>query len=184
MFKTAPLSQGGLYADRACWFGDGEVVMVGEGLDEVFRSGDPAEMADRLEAWQREFDKQADGFEKVQRAAADLQVTETGANGGVRVTVDVNGKIVDITTTAALDEVRSEEIGPAIMACLRRAQSTLVARFAETARETLGDGDPVGENLVGQYQQRFPDAEPLEPPPAPPRTDEEAADAPIRWEEM
>ncbi|MFL6120759.1 MAG: YbaB/EbfC family nucleoid-associated protein, partial [Actinophytocola sp.] len=124
-------------------------------LDRVFRGGDPAEVADRLEEWQQEFDKHLQGFDRLQQAAAGLRVTETAADGGIRVTVDVSGQIVDIVTTDELSSVDATEIGPLILQCLKRAQSTLAAKFAETAEETLGD-DPTRANLVEQYQKRFP----------------------------
>ncbi|WP_407778082.1 YbaB/EbfC family nucleoid-associated protein, partial [Actinophytocola sp.] len=112
-------------------------------------------MADRLEEWQQEFDKHLQGFDRLQQAAAGLRVTETAADGGIRVTVDVSGQIVDIVTTDELSSVDATEIGPLILQCLKRAQSTLAAKFAETAEETLGD-DPTRANLVEQYQKRFP----------------------------
>jgi DNA-binding protein YbaB len=140
-------------------------------LDRVFRGGDPAEVADRLEEWQREFDQHLQGFDRLQQAAAGLRVTETAADGGIEVTVDVNGQIVDIVTTDELDSVDAKEIGPLVLQCVKRAQSTLAATFAETAKETLGD-DPARGNLVEQYQRRFPDAEPaVEEKPKPPPGD-------------
>lgn len=177
--------------------------MLSDDLDKIFRLGDPEQMADRLEEWQQQVDRHIEGFDRLQRATSDLRVTETGANGGLRVTVDVSGEVVDIATTPRLAEVRPEEVGPAVLACIRRARSTLVARFAEAARETLG-ADPVGENLVAQYQQRFPQTEQAEParaarpepprqpwtgPPrqtgtAPPAIDQDATDAPIAWEDV
>jgi DNA-binding protein YbaB len=141
-------------------------------LDEIFRGGDPARMADRLEEWQREFDQHLQGFDRLQQAAAGLRVTETAANGGIKVTVDVSGQVVDIVTTDELDSVDSPEIGPTILQCLKRAQSTLAEKFAETAKETMGD-DPVRGNLVEQYQQRFPQAEPPKEKPKPPRQGDE-----------
>jgi len=142
-------------------------------LDEIFRGGDPARMADRLEEWQRDFDQHLQGFDRLQQAAAGLRVTETAANGGIKVTVDVSGQVVDIVTTDELDSVDSPEIGPMILQCLKRAQSALAARFAETAKETMGD-DPVRGNLVEQYQQRFPqDEPPKEKPKPPPRQGDE-----------
>jgi DNA-binding protein YbaB len=135
-------------------------------LDRVFQGGDPGQVADRLEEWQRQFDQHLRGFDRLQQAAAGLRVTETAANGGIRVTVDVSGQVVDITTTDELDSVTSQEVGPLIMQCLKRAQSTLAAKFAETAQETLGD-DPVRANLVDQFQQRFPQAEPPQEKPKP-----------------
>jgi DNA-binding protein YbaB len=137
-------------------------------LDQIFRGGDPARMADRLEEWQREFDQHLQGFDRLQQAAAGLRVTETAANGGIKVTVDVSGQVVDIVTTDELDSVDSTEIGPMILQCLKRAQSTLAEKFAETAKETMGD-DPVRGNLVEQYQQRFPQDEPPKEKPKPPQ---------------
>jgi DNA-binding protein YbaB len=136
-------------------------------LDEIFRGGDPARMADRLEEWQREFDQHLEGFDRLQQAAAGLRVTETAANGAIKVTVDVSGQVVDIATTDGLDSVDSPEIGPMILRCLKKARSTLAAKFAETATETMGD-DPVRGNLVEQYEQRFPRTEPPEEKPKPP----------------
>lgn len=149
-------------------------------LDRVFQATDPAELADRLEGWQREFDRHVEGFDRLQRATSGLQVTEE--SGGVKVTVDVNGQILDIATTDELDSVESREIGPLVLSCIRRAQGSLAARFAETAKETLGDDDPVRDTLVEQYQQRFPDAERPEEEPAPERGADDSG--PIKWDEV
>lgn len=137
-------------------------------LDRVFQGGDPGQVADRLEEWQRQFDQHLQGFDRLQQAAAGLRVTETAADGGIRVTVDVSGQVVDIVTTDELDSVAAPEVGPLILQCLKQAQSTLAAKFAETARETLGD-DPSRDNLVAQFQQRFDHAEPAAEKPEPPR---------------
>lgn len=148
-------------------------------LDQVFRPGDPGEMADRLEVWQREFSRQVEGFDKVQRAAADLRVTEIAVDGGLAVTVDVSGQVVDITTTDELEQLSNAEIGPAVLACIRRAQESLAAKFAETAKDTLGE-DPLGAQLTEQFRQRFPQQEePAKPKPRP--VDEDGQ--PVVWDE-
>jgi hypothetical protein len=156
--------------------------MFGGDLDGVFQSSDPNVVADRLEGWQREFNRQIDGFDRVQRAAADLRVTETAVNGGLRVTVDVSGQIVDIVTTDELETLDTAQIGPAVLACIRRAQQSLAAKFAETAKETLGD-DPLGAQLTEQFRERFPGERAPETPTRKPRTDEERAASPIVWDE-
>jgi DNA-binding protein YbaB len=141
-------------------------------LDSIFRGGDPAQMADRLEEWQRQFDQHLRGFDRLQQAAAGLRVTETAADGAIKVTVDVSGQIVDIVTTDDLDSVTSPEIGPLILRCVKKAQQTLAAKFAETAEKTLGD-DPVRGSLVEQFQQRFPTGEPVKKKPKPPPQSDE-----------
>jgi DNA-binding protein YbaB len=165
-FILAPTQGDGWWADVSAFSDD---------LDSIFRGSDPAQMADRLEEWQRQFDQHLQGFDRLQQAAAGLRVTETAADGGIKVTVDVSGQIVDIVTTDELDSVTSPEVGPLILRCVKKAQQTLAAKFAETAKETLGD-DPVRGSLVEQYQQRFPDAEPVKekkPEPPPPQGDED-----------
>jgi hypothetical protein len=153
--------------------------MFGGDLDEVFRSQDPNVAADRLEAWQQEFNHQVEGFDRVQRAAMGLTATETALNGGVRVTVDVSGQVVDIVTSEELDEVGAEEIGPAVMACIRRARQAIADKFAETASEQLG-ADPLGAHLAEQFRERFP--EPPEPEkPKPKKFTEDGQ--PVVWEE-
>lgn len=151
-------------------------------LDQVFQSGDPNAVADRLERWQQEFNRQIDGFDRVQRATIDLRVTESAVNGGLSVTVDVTGQVVDIVTGDELETLSTAEIGPTVLACIRRAQQTLSDRFAETATETVGDS-PLGARLSEQFRQRFP--EPREPKPRErPRTEEESAASPIAWDEV
>lgn len=149
------------------------VSAFGDDLDRIFRGGDPGQMADQLEEWQKQFDQHLQGFDRLQQAAAGLRVTETAADGAIKVTVDVSGQVVEIITTDDLDSVTSPEIGPLIMQCIKRAQATLAAKFAETAQETLGD-DPVKGNLVEQFQQRFPQDEPVKKKPKPqPQGDED-----------
>jgi DNA-binding protein YbaB len=141
-------------------------------LDRIFRGADPGQMADQLEEWQKQFDQHLQGFDRLQQAAAGLRVTETAADGGIAVTVDVSGQVVEIVTTDALDSVDSTEIGPLVMQCVKRAQTALAARFADTAQETLGD-DPVKGSLVEQFQQRFPQPEPVRKKPKPQLGDED-----------
>jgi DNA-binding protein YbaB len=160
--------------------GGGDVSAFSDDLDRIFRGGDPGQVADRLEEWQKQFDQHLQGFDRLQQAAAGLRVTETAANGGIRVTIDVSGQVVDIVTTDELDSVAAREIGPQILQCLKKAQSTLAAKFAETAKETLGD-DPVRGDLVAQYQQRFPQPEAEKEKPAPPQHDEDELPTKV-WE--
>lgn len=146
--------------------------MFGGDLDSVFQSSDPNVVADRLEGWRQEFNKQIEGFDKVQRAAADLRVTETAVNGGLAVTVDVGGQVVDIRTNDELETLSTSEIGPAVLACIRRAQQSLTARFAETAKEALGDDNPLGAQLTEQFRERFPAPQEETKPRRKPRSEE------------
>jgi hypothetical protein len=149
-------------------------------LDRILGGGDPAQVADRLEEWQRQFDQHLQGFDRLQQAAAGLRVTAT--NGGIKVTIDVSGQIVDIVTTDELDSVAVPEIGPQILQCIKQAQSKLAAKFAETAKETLGD-DPVGGHLVEQYQQRFPQPAEKKPQQAEKKNDEDELDTKV-WTDL
>jgi DNA-binding protein YbaB len=154
--------------------------MFGGDVDAVFQSSDPNVVADRLESWRDEFNRQVQGFDKVQRAAAELRVTETAVNGGLAVTVDVSGQVVDIQTNDELETIGTKDIGPAVLACIRRAQQALAAKFAETAKETLGDDDPLGTQLSEQFRERFPESREEPGPRRRPRAEE---GAPNVWDE-
>ncbi|CRK58170.1 hypothetical protein [Alloactinosynnema sp. L-07] len=169
--------------------------MFSDDVSRILRLGDPDQVADGLERWQRELADHAAKFDRMQQAAAALRVTETAADGGLKVTCDAVGQVVEIITNDRLETLRTDQIGPAVLACIRRAQQTLADRLAETAAETMGD-DPMSRGLAEQFRAQFarPDdaegetggTEAPQPRSRGTRPDppDDPGDGPIRWEHL
>ncbi|MGW5311673.1 YbaB/EbfC family nucleoid-associated protein [Nocardia thailandica] len=122
-----------------------------------------------LAGWAAEMERKAQTYQELHGRMAAVSITETSADRRVSVTVDANGVTTAITLAPALRGADPAAIAGELMACTRRAQARLRARVTELVHDTLGT-DSVGETIVGQYAERFPDPADLEAPPTPPAT--------------
>lgn len=122
-------------------------------------AGDLAELAAELE-------RKAQTYQDLHGRIAAVSVTETSADQRIAVTVDANCVTTAITLAPALRGTDPAAIARELMACTRRAQALLRGRVTELVHDTLGT-DAVGETIVGQYAERFPDPVTLDPVSAP-----------------
>lgn len=109
-----------------------------------------------LEEWRAHRERTADRYRAMQQDLARVRVTEQGAGGAITVVVDGAGSVVDVAMTDRLESLRPAEIGPAVLACIRRAQSRLVDEVARIAEARLGD-EPGVTQLRERFRARFPE---------------------------
>lgn len=127
-----------------------------DGADAVIEGASAEEIERRLAEWSQGLAQKAERYRAMRAATDTIRVTESTSDGAVSVTVDATGQLVDVTTSAAVGRRKPEEIGPLVLACVRRAQGRLAERVGESMRLTLG-ADPVTDRIVEGYRQRFPE---------------------------
>jgi DNA-binding protein YbaB len=129
---------------------------VADDTDPVIEGASPEEIERRLAEWSRGLEQKAERYRAMRAATDTVRVTESTSDGAVSVTVDATGQLVDVTTSSAVGRRKPEQIGPLVMACVRRAQSRLADQVGEAMRHSLGT-DPVTERIVEGYRHRFPE---------------------------
>lgn len=121
-------------------------------------SGDAAE--EWVATWSASISERAASAQEMARRVAELNVTATGADGAVAVTVAGSGVMTDLRLDERVLRWSPDEIAAAILAVMRRAQGALAARVAEVAADTVGVDTETGRAVVSSFARRFP-----EPPP-------------------
>ncbi|MFC5290708.1 YbaB/EbfC family nucleoid-associated protein [Actinokineospora guangxiensis] len=124
----------------------------------------PGKAARQMQQMAERMQERSRRFTELHTAMSALVVTETSADGAVRVAVDGNGLPTELTLTERSRGMDPERLSAELMATLRRAQAELRARVEAATRESVGD-DEAGAAILAQYAQRFPDPEPAAPPP-------------------
>jgi len=119
-------------------------------------SGDPV---GDLENWASQLQQKASRYGQLQHALNELNVERTSQDGRVRITVDSNGVPTEITLTERARGVAPAELTRTINSTLQAAQVELRGRVENLTSEIVGDDAPAN-NIVAQYRNRFPDAEP------------------------
>lgn len=129
-------------------------------LDEML--GSPEELQRRLDALDAKLARMARSYEELDRATESLRVTETDPSGAVRVTVDSQGRLIDVVTTPQVARLPAEQVGPLVLACVQRAQSRIAGQIAALARNTVGE-DEMATHVVETMRARFPEPAPATP---------------------
>jgi hypothetical protein len=129
---------------------------------------DPTEMARRLDELDVRLERMARDYAELDRASESLRISETDPTGAITVTVDAQGQLLEMSTTPAVARLAPEQVGPRILACVKRAQARIADRMAELARQTVGtdgmgtDGmgtDEMATHVVNTLRERFPEPE-------------------------
>jgi hypothetical protein len=136
--------------------------MVLDDFDETLGSGDPDRIQRRLDDLDVKLERMARSYEELDRATESLRITETDSSDAVRVTVDSQGRLIELVTTHRVAQLRPEKIGPLVLACVRRAQSAIADRIAALAGKTVGE-DEMAAHVVATMRARFPGPAPTEP---------------------
>jgi hypothetical protein len=84
-----------------------------------------------------------------------IQVTESSADGAVRVTIDSSGAPIDLALTSKISGMPPSEVAAVVMDCMRRAQHQLASQVRHAMAATVGAEEPVVEHVVSGYRQRF-----------------------------
>jgi DNA-binding protein YbaB len=147
-----------------------------QGLGDFIR--DPDEAQRQIDAWAQGFADKAQRYQAAQERTEQVRLTESSADGAVRVTVGADGTVTDLEFGNRARTIPLPELSGQILATMRRAQAGIAERVAEVMTEQLGDEDQQTRSLLlDNLRTRFPVPEadePLEPPAdAPAESDED-----------
>jgi hypothetical protein len=119
--------------------------------------------------WAEQVAENARRYQELEDRVAGLSITETSADGAIRVTVSASGQLTALElreTGTPLDLVAEE-----IMSCLGRAQARIPDLLGQTVFDTVGTQDPSAHLIVADARKRFceevADRAPADEPPDP-----------------
>lgn len=128
---------------------------------------DPLSNIERMvDDWERNAAENARRYQNMQAEVERISITESAADGAVRVTVGANGIPSNVEMTDRVSRMRPDEIAAAVMQAMTKAQSRYPAELARIMGETVGD-TAAAQHILATARASFP--APEEPPP-PPRT--------------
>ncbi len=116
---------------------------------------DPDQAERQLSQWAQGFADKAQRFDAMRAEVEQIQVTESSADGAVRVTIDSSGAPIDLALTDKIGGMPPSEVAALVMACMRRAQQQLAGQVRHAMAATVGAEEPVVEHVVSGYRQRF-----------------------------
>lgn len=117
---------------------------------------DPMRFADDLRKWAEGLQQKAQRYGELQEQLDRTTATAESPDGMVRVTVDSNGVPTELTVTERGRGTDPRALSSALLATMHRAQAQLRDRVSDLTVATVGDDAP-GNEIVGQYRERFPD---------------------------
>jgi DNA-binding protein YbaB len=109
-----------------------------------------------IDDWERNAVEKVARFKELAEQVEQVAITESVADGAVRVTVDHNGLLTDIAMTDGVRWMEPSEIAANVMAAIRRAQSRYPARLAEILADTVGEDDPAARHILARAEETFP----------------------------
>ena len=118
--------------------------------------GDPDEISRRLDRADARLARMTRSHAELDRVMAGVRITESDPTDAVRVTVDAEGKVLDVVTTPAVTRLPAERIGPVVRDCLHRAQARIADEIAALAGQVVGENDEMAEHVVATMRERFP----------------------------
>lgn len=116
----------------------------------------PVEAGEKLEQWAEGLQRKAQRYTRLHERLNATSVTETSQGGEVRLTVDANGVLTELNLSERTRGTDPPAVAALVMTTMRRAQAKLREQVTGLVHETVGD-DASGNNLIGQYTERFPD---------------------------
>ncbi|SFB16356.1 YbaB/EbfC DNA-binding family protein [Amycolatopsis marina] len=119
-------------------------------------SPNPAEAGEKLEQWAEGLQRKAQRYTQLHERLNATSVTETSKGGEVTITVDANGVPTALSLGERTRGMDPPAVAAQVMATMRRAQAKLREEVSGLVHETVGDDGP-GNNIIGQYAERFPD---------------------------
>lgn len=124
-----------------------------------FAGMDPGQAGRGLIEWAEQLQRKAETYRGLQDEMSQLVVTETSADGMVRVSVDARGVPTELTLTDRARAGDPARLSAELMTCLRRAHSTLAAQVQDLVTASVPDSrDDGAARIVASYHDRFPDA--------------------------
>ncbi|HET9255743.1 MAG TPA: YbaB/EbfC family nucleoid-associated protein [Pseudonocardiaceae bacterium] len=117
---------------------------------------DPGEAKQALIGWAELLTRKADAYRGLHYQMSRLAVTETSADGMVRVSVDACGVPTELTLTQRARGVDPARLSAELMTCLRRAHGTLATQVQDLVSASLPDGaDDAVARVVATYRDHF-----------------------------
>lgn len=116
-----------------------------------------------IDDWERNATEKAARFQRMAERVEQVSITESVANGAVRVTVGHNGLPTDIAMTDGVRSMEPQQIAANVMAAIRKAQSRYPERLAEILADTVGEDDPAAQHILAKAHESFPPAPEEEP---------------------
>jgi hypothetical protein len=116
--------------------------------------------------WQQELAQNARRFAELHDRVGRLSITETTADGMIRVTVSADGLLTDLALHQRYQGVPMGLLSTRIMACVRRAQARIPELLGQAMLATVGADDPAAQAMLADSRRRFP-AAPTEMAPRP-----------------
>lgn len=119
---------------------------------------DPGQAGQALIGWAEQLQRKADAYRGLHHQMAQLTVTETSADGMVRVSVDVQGVPTELTLTGRARGADPARLSAELMTCLRRAHSTLATQVQDLVTASVPDSEEdAAAQIVASYLNRFGD---------------------------
>ncbi len=122
---------------------------------EIFRR-DPDLIEQQVDEWAGQIQRKAERFAGMRERVEEIRVTESSADGSVRVTVASNGVPTELTVIDVARGLSPAKISSELMACLRRAQSRLPGRIQEIMLATVPGENAIVDQVVGSLAAQFP----------------------------
>jgi DNA-binding protein YbaB len=113
-----------------------------------------------IDDWERNATEKAAAFQRMAEQVEQVSITESVANGAIRVTIGHNGLPTDIQMTDGVRTMEPAEIASGVMGAIRKAQSRYPQRLAEILADTVGQEDPASQHILAKAKESFPAVEP------------------------
>lgn len=114
-----------------------------------------------VDAWVAQAKAKAERYQEMRVQAQQISVT--GTEGPVTVTIDSSGNVVDLRIKD------HDELAASVLLAMRRTQARLPEKLAEVMAETIGDDRQTIDTVVGNYRAKFPEPVTEENPPPRPK---------------
>jgi DNA-binding protein YbaB len=119
---------------------------------------DPGQAGQALIGWAEQLQRKADAYRGLHHQMSQLTVTETSADGMVRVSVDGQGVPTELTLTDRARGADPARLSAELMTCLRRAHSTLATQVQDLVTASVPDSEEdAAAQIVASYLNRFGD---------------------------
>ena len=90
----------------------------------------------------------AERFGATRAQVEQIQVTESSADGAVRITIDSSGAPIDLALTSKISGMPPSDVAAVVMDCMRRAQRQLARRLRHAVAATVGAEEPVADHVA------------------------------------
>ncbi|MDT7712646.1 MAG: hypothetical protein QOG46_1335 [Pseudonocardiales bacterium] len=119
---------------------------------------DPGQASRALIGRAEQLQRKADAYRGLHHQMSQLTVTETSADGMVRVSVDAHGVPSELTLTDRARGADPARLSAELMTCLRRAHSTLATQVQDLVSASVPDSEEdAAAQIVASYLNRFGD---------------------------